>query len=79
MPVQTVTKLGKSRSLQLPIGVRRKAPRPMTGYAMLLAAVILLSVCYMEIGPFPPSAFVLLISSGLLFWAGVKKIRHKPN
>ena len=77
--VQTVAKLRKSRLSRMPNDIQRKAPSRSTGYAMLLAAVILLSIFYLQIGPFPPSAFVLLISSGFFFWAGVKIIRHKPD
>jgi hypothetical protein len=76
---ETVAKLGKSRLSRRPNGVKRTAPSRGAGYAMLLAGVILLSIFYIQIGPFPPSAFVLLISSGLFFWAGVKIVRHKPN
>jgi hypothetical protein len=81
VPVQTetVAKLGKSRLSRRSNGVKRMAPSRGTGYAMLAAAIVLLAICYMQIGPFPPSAFVLLIFSGLFFWAGVKVIRHKPN
>ena len=77
--VEAVARLRKSRLSQMPNDIKRKAPSRSTGYALLLAAVILLVICYMQIGPFPPSAFVLLISSGLFFWAGVKMLRHKPN
>jgi hypothetical protein len=77
--VQTVARLRKSRLSRMPNDIKRRAPNPMTGYGMLLAGVILLSICYIQIGPFPPSAFLLLISSGLFFWAGVKMIRRKSN
>ena len=76
---ETATKPGKSRLSRGPDGVKRTASSRGTGYAMLVAAVILLVIFYIQIGPFPPSAFVLLISSGFFFWAGVKIIRHKPN
>ena len=76
---ETVAKLGKSRLAQMRNDIKRKAPSRSAGYAMLVAAVVLLAIFYIQIGPFPPSAFVLLISSGLFFWAGVKMIRHKPN
>jgi hypothetical protein len=77
--VQTDAKLRKSRLSRVSTDIKLGAPSRSTGYAILLAAVILLSIFYMQVGPFPPSAFVLLISSGLFFWAGVKIIRHKPN
>jgi len=75
--METVAKLGKSRSSGIARGFKRITPNRTAGYAMVVAGVVLLLFCYMQIGPFPPSAFLLLITSGLLLWAGIRSIRRK--
>ena len=79
MRVQTVATPRKSPLVRMPNGIKRRPANRGTGYALLLAAVVLLIICYIQIGPFPPSAFFLLICSGLLFWAGWKMIRRKTD